>query len=436
MSLKIYKKIIVCIILMFFCFNLTGCFDSNEVDNLSYVMAVGLDKGECNLLRITLQIALPTQIAGGGGMAGKSSMKEESFTITTIETTTIYSGLNMVNTYVSKQLNFSHAKLFVFSEELAREGIQQYINALIRGEEFRPNMFIVISKCNAEDYLNEVKPILEPNPAKYYEMNLEAYRYTGFTPNSTLINFYLQEECTCSQAVAALASISRYESSDEFDYCNSTADKKGREKPFAGDFIAGNLPKVGEVKAEVMGLAVFDGDRMVGELDGQETRYYMMVTGQYQNSYFTIPDPQKKNKFVILSVGQNKFPVKKVKMIEGKPHISLSLNLKADIISIQSGINYEALDNVEILEKSSEEFIKKELIQLIERTIKELKSDIFEFGKAMKPQFLTWDEWIDFNWLKQYEDSVINVVVDLKIKRPLMIIRTIPIHSSEGEIEE
>jgi len=415
--------------------NLSGCFDSREIDSLAYVMAIGLDRGECNFLEITLQIALPTQIAGGGGMGGNKSLKEESFIITTMEANTIYSGLNMVNTYISKELNFSHAKLMVFSEELAKDGIQKYINTLMRGEEFRPNMYIVISKCNAEDYLNEVKPILEPNPAKFYEMNLEAYKYTGFTPDSTLINFFLKQECTCSQAVATLAGISRYESSNEFNIKYSTAVEKGRTKAMAGDYTAGNLPKIGDIKAEVMGLAVFDGDRMVGELDGQETRYYMMIIDKYKNSYFTIPDPLKKNYYVVLDIRKNKSPVKKVKMIGDIPHIHLTLDLHADILSIQSGINYEALDNVKILENSSEEFMEKEIMELMESTRK-MKSDIFEFGKGMKHQFLTWDEWVDFEWLKRYRDSVINVDVNLKIRRPMMIIRTIPVHSSEGEIEE
>jgi len=40
----------------------------------------------------------------------------------------------MINSYVSKQLNMSQIKVLVFSEELAREGIEKYINALMREE--------------------------------------------------------------------------------------------------------------------------------------------------------------------------------------------------------------------------------------------------------------------------------------------------------------
>jgi len=53
---------------------------------------------------------------------------------TTVEAPSIYSGLNMINSYVSKQLNMSQIKVLVFSEELAREGIEKYINALMREE--------------------------------------------------------------------------------------------------------------------------------------------------------------------------------------------------------------------------------------------------------------------------------------------------------------
>ena len=43
----------------------------------------------------------------------------------------------MINNYLTKQINVSHAKLLVISEDLAKEGIGQYIHALIRGREFR-----------------------------------------------------------------------------------------------------------------------------------------------------------------------------------------------------------------------------------------------------------------------------------------------------------
>jgi len=414
---------------------LTGCYDSREIDDMAYVVSLGLDKGKTNELRMTIQIAIPVASGGGGGgeESGGGGESDESSFITTIETPTIFSGLNMANNYISKQINLSHAKLIVISEELAREGVKNYVNGLMRGREFRGNMFVLVSKGKAEEFIKETKPKFEVNPAKYFELNLMSYRYTGFTANTQLINFYLQEKCTCIQPVAVLGGVSRFKSADDFDLKGSTYLEKGKSAPLEGDFTAGEVPRTGMIKSEFMGLAVFDGDKMVGELDGEETSYYLMLTGNYENSFFTIPDPLVENEYIVLSIREGRPPVKKTTMLGDIPHITAKIKLEADILLIQSGMNYEDPKNVYLLEEAVEEYIKSGMYELLNKTSKEFKSDIFGFGKAIKGTFLTWQEWIDFKWLKRYENATFDVSVDLIIRRPGLMIRSTPIFSSEGE---
>jgi spore germination protein KC len=409
----------------------SGCFDASEIDDLAYVVAIGFDKGENNFLKMTLQIAIPKNIGSGEGGGGGG---EKTTTITTVETPTIYTGLNMINNYISREINLSHAKTVVFSEELAREGIHDYVHAMVRGREFRPNMYVVVARnCAAEDYIKNVEPELEVNPSKYYEMNYNSFKYTGFTAPSTLINFYLQEECTCSQAVATLAGLNMYKSSEEFTNLYSTYKEKDRNYPFGGDFKAGNLPKTGTLSTEIMGLAVFDGGKMVGDLDGDESNFYLMLTGKYNHSYLTIPDPLSKDKFILLNIKLARPPVKRVKMTEGIPEIYAKVRLEADILSIQSGKNYESTKNSAILEMAAQEHFKKGMLRFLEKTAREYESDICQFGKAIKGQFLTWEQWVDFNWLSRYKDSTFNVEVELKLRRPGLMVKTTPAYSSKGE---
>lgn len=186
------KKSFTVLLAFIMSFSVTGCFDKREIDDLVNPIAIGFDKGSNHSVRMTLQIAIPTKVAGGGEGGGGGG-GEESVSYTTVEAPSIYSGLNMINSYVSKQLNMSQIKVLVFSEELAREGIEKYINALMRGREFRPHSYVIVARGTgnaAERYLRAVEPELESNPAKYYEMLLSAYTYTGFTANTSLTNFY------------------------------------------------------------------------------------------------------------------------------------------------------------------------------------------------------------------------------------------------------
>jgi spore germination protein KC len=434
-------RIISLMLIVFIALLFSGCYDRKEVDEMAYVIAIGLDKGKTNYLRMTFQIANPVALgAGGGGDGGGNGEgkggKGEDITFATVETPTIYSGLNMVNTYISKQLNLSHAKVVVFSEELAREGIGKYIHAMIRGREFREHMFVAVSRESAEDYLQSVTPKMEINPSKYFEYNFGSYTYTGFTPNVHLIDFYTKSESTSSQAVAVLAGVSKHESAEEFDLTDSTYKEKGRPSSLEGDYKAGDMPGVGFVKAETMGMVVFDGDKMVGELDGKETLYYLMLTGQFGTAYITLSDPLMENHFVVLNIKYDSKPVIKIKMEQGKPLISVKLKLEADILSIQSGVNYESTDNVEIIQKWTGNFLKKEITRLLDKTAKEFKSDAFGFGRYLQRKFLTFDDWKNYNWLSKYKDSTFEVNVDVKIRRPGLIIRSAPMYPAKEKEAE
>ena len=105
------------------CSLICGCADSNEPNNIAYVTAVGIDRSKNNKENydITFQIAKPTQISGGASEEGGKG--GEIIQNITVEAPTIYAGIETANFIISKMISLSHVKLFVFSEEIAREGI-------------------------------------------------------------------------------------------------------------------------------------------------------------------------------------------------------------------------------------------------------------------------------------------------------------------------
>ncbi len=418
-----YRIFAFILIVILQCIILTGCFDKREPDDMAYPIALGFDKGSTNELRMTMQIAVPTNIAGGESGGGGDG--ESSSTVIAVETPSIYSGLNMLNSFISKQINLSHIKVIVFSQEIAQEGISKYLHAMIRNREFRPNVSIIVSRCSAEEFIDAVKPKLETNPAKYYELLLDAYQYTGFTTDTQLIDFYNKSERSSIQPVAVLADVSKYKSSDEFDLSSSTYKEKGRSFPLEGDFKAGDLPKLGGLNIEIMGLAIFDGGKMVGELDGEETSYNLMVEGKFNSMYFTMPDPIKKDDLVVLQLRRSRLTEKKVEMIGDKPKLIVKVHLEGDILSVQSGINYESGENVKLLQSATEAYIKDGIIKYLDKSTKVFKTDTNGFGNKVKGKFLTWQEWQEFDWLSKYKEATYDVEVDVAIRRPGLIVRTV-----------
>lgn len=424
-----WQRIIILVLVLSLFMPLAGCYDAREIDDLAYVMAIGLDKGDSGFIKMTLQIAIPKNISGGGEKGGGGG--GEASLPTTIETHSLPVGLNVINTYLSRQLSLSDAKAIVFSEELAKEGIGQYLHSIARNREFRPNMYVVVSKTSAEDYIKGVVPKLEANPSKYYELNLTSYKYNGITPGTTMHNFYFDSESLSIQPVAILASINKFAPDKEMNLQASTYKEKNKPYPFMQDFTAGNIPRKSEFGPEIMGSAVFSSDKMVGELDGEETAYYLMLIGRYNYANWSFTDPKHLNSFISLNIKQNRKPSIKVKLADGKPIIDINLDLEADILSIQSGENYELPGRIGEVESYVSGVIKKDLMLTLNKCTKQFKTDIFGFGKKAKYLVWTWDQWEKMNWHSIFPYSKFNPEISLKIRRPGLIIRTVVPNSSQ-----
>ena len=75
---------------------LSGCYDYIEPNDLSYVVAIGIDKGsDETLYNYTLQFARPTQISGGSSEEGGSG--EKTIGTVKVEAPSIYSAVNVAN---------------------------------------------------------------------------------------------------------------------------------------------------------------------------------------------------------------------------------------------------------------------------------------------------------------------------------------------------
>lgn len=425
------------IVLMLFA---TGCYDSIEVDEMVYVVAMGLDNGTNGNLRMSLLLAVPIAV----GVGPEPGEVDKSTTLITVEAPTIYGGINIANSMLSKQVNLSHAKLIVIAKELAEKGVDKYMNTFARFREFRPETYIGISRGLAEEFLKESKPVLEINPAKYYELLMETWQYTGFSVGSNLNHFYSEMESNSGEAVAALLDINQLEDTKEFEQILSTEYSGDTEQIMEGDYKAGEVPAIFDNKSMNMGIAVFKADKMVGEMDGRETVYYLMVTGKLRDSYFTIPDPQEQTStkgdpartedgtYVSLRLSLARKPVIQVRMKEDNPKITVHLLLEGSILSAESDRDYSTGEGMKELEKFAGEYIRQDILSFLEKTRDQYKSDICGIGKRYKMTFLRWDEWIRFRWLEKYEKAEFDVVTKVSIRRSGMTIKQIPMSELKG----
>ncbi len=416
------KKVLI-FMLMLSMLTLSGCIDNIEVDEMVYVVAMGIDEGTNGNLRITLFMVVPIAV----GVGPEPGEVEKATNIIVVEAPTILGGINVVNSIISKEINFSHAKLIVISKQLAEKGVERFLNTFMRYREFRPDTYLGISMCSADEVLTSLKPILEINPAKHIELLMEAFQYTGFSNGSTIGEFYTRMECTCNEAIAILLDSSKIEDEKDLESMLSNKASSG-EMVMEGDYEASDMPILYESKSRQMGSAVFIRDNMVGELTGRETNYYLMVSGQLGAINYTLPDPNKKSNvpyrdYISIRLSQARKPEINIKVVDEKPIIKIKVSLEGDIISITGKEDYSTGERLTELEEYASDYIYEEVSSFLIKTRDEFKSDVCATGRSIKKKFLLWDDWMDFSWPEKYENAEFDLEVSVRVRRSGIMVK-------------
>lgn len=395
----------------------SGCWGSREPDETARILLIGLDKGKENVLTMTVLIDVPRSKAGSGNMdeGGKGGGKP-AMTVS-VESRTILTGLDMINSIVERRSTLNHLKAIIFSEELAREGLDRYMTPLMRFPEFRRTIFLAVSQGSARELLEGFQPLMENNPAKYVELLFNAQRYVGFIPFVQFHHFYNDLKSLSVEPVCILVGLSGAK------HVRYQRQPQGVRE---GDFLAGQLPRKGGGKLEVLGSAVFRESKMVGVLNGTQTVILNMLRGWFFESLFAFSDPGRPDLFVVLKVEKERKPEIKVRLgTGGIPEIWVRVPLDAEIISIQSGINYERPEKLPILEGVVNRRLEDLTEELVRKTQEEFRADIFGFGFKARRLAATYPQWESMNWPELYPEARVSITFDTKIRRIGLLRKTI-----------
>lgn len=428
---------------------------------MAYVTALGIDIAENNMLSLTFQISIPESSSSSGSGSSQSSKSE----CTTVQCSSINSGISLANSYISKQINLSHCKVIVFSEEIASKGLNNFIDTLSNNIEIRPNCNVIISRGTAKKFIEEAEPSIETLTARYYEVALKSSEYTGYTTSTQFATFVNDVKNSFVEATAILGGVNMGDNKPKEPYtigidgnyiAGDTPIKSGDKKSESGgedsnsnnggsssgtgsqDSSGGNSESessnsINNSKStddkssneqsannmETFGTAVFHGDKFVGELTGFETLCFLLISDNFENCILSVPyslsDSSSEINQIDLSVNKSKKPKIKVDFSDDKPVITVELFLEAHGLTLNNSIDYTSMHDVEELEKSSNQFLEEKINDFLYKTSKEFNSDIVGFGKYALSKYLTWDEWQKANWTENYRNAEFKVSVNLSV---------------------
>ena len=453
MSKNSISIIIFIIILIIFINAFSASYTSRNISNLAYIFALGIDKGENAKMKISAQLSNIATSTGGGGSSGEGNNP----TLISCEADSIFSGINLLNTYIGKELNLAHCSVFVISKEFAQDGISSEIYSLINNEEVRPSTNLVLSTCDAYDYLKNSNPNLERLTTKYYETFSITDRFTGYISNITIGNFYNTLASKDEEATAILGglnSAARSEnsksssnsnksdgsdteklSSESYGSSNSSNNSSNESSNQSSqeqensiinpeDLTAGTSSASGKRGTENIGLAVFENDKFRGELTATETICHLLINNDLDSCIISIGNPIVESEKMELQL----FPSKKTKItiniIDGIPHISIKLYLNADVMTLEQDIDYEIPETLEKISSTAKDYLKNEFDKYLNKVSKEYNCDIDEFYTKAIGHFATIPEWKNFNWKEKLKNAVFNVDLDFNVTSSLLVTKT------------
>ena len=421
---NIVKKIFIIAIIGFLLSGFSEYSNSAQnIDDLSYAVAIGVDVGETAKYKISLQLTTMESSATESAISESSGSSEGSqsssnpvsssgdtasnYIIQTMETDSIDSALNIANSYINKTINLSHCKILLVSEAIAKQGVEPLVNSLINKVETRPDCSIIVSKIPDDEFDNGKKPKIEELISKYYDVasNLETGR--GYSETIKLNEFYLTLNDTFYQPYASLGTT--YNTTKNTNDQSVSSDLDAQSKT-----LVTNSEKE---SVEVMGLAVFKKDKLVGSLTANQTLSHQLITNELDFSTINIISPFNQNETLDIYISTFKKPNIKVDISNGSPFVQINLFVAARIVSFNSyEINLLTEEKLNLIQNTVKKHLENQIYDYLNTTAKEFKSDISGLGRYAVKNFQTIDDWNNYNWLENFQNSAFKVNVDTSIK--------------------
>lgn len=404
---KIIRNIFIFILIIIFMIAFSSSYSSLSIDNLAYVLAIAIDSSDTNKLEVSFQFSTPVSAESG-------SSEKPTPIINTVTASSLSNAINLVNGYLGKQINMSHCKVIIFSEDLAFKGISDEIYTLINDTQVRPSCNIVVSKCSAKYYLEQTKPELENLISKYYEIFASSSKYTGYMPDATIGNFFNSLICQTCEPYAILGGVNE-KSPNNSEEVDSQKDYtiKANESSITGENLAENV-----------GVAVFKGAQLVGELNALETIAFLNIKNDIDRFLISVPDPQNNNNYLDVYMSPTRAADIKIDTSNQTPYIKVKCELSGRIYSMSENSKYLSSEVLDSISNSCNSYLESMFSDYLYKTSKDFNSDINGMGKDALKNFFTITQYEDYNWPENYKNAFFDVEVNTSVKSGMMITET------------
>ena len=302
----------------------------------------------------------------------KAKVKGNLFSTISLTGATVSDAFNNMQTKSYRDLVVQQNKSIIIGEAAARRGVEPLLEFLARNPKAPPQAFVFVAKnYTAKDILT-FAPVEKTLPGLMFGQSAQErakYNRTFFIP---IWQFEQKLVHETTDPYAALISVDQ-----------------------------------GEAVFVEEGLAVFNKDRLTGELSGDETQLMGIITGIMKKGTLTVPIPQGQIAFRNLS-SQSRI---KVLIKNSRPFFKLKIDLFGQMDELAGWGHRETTPaDIRDFERNVKKTISPKLSAVI-RKLQGFNSDIINFGEQLRVQhFPVWNRIV---WKKAY--PTVDFQVDLQV---------------------
>ena len=350
----------------------SGCWNYREVDKLAIVSGLAFDRKDGKYL-VTAEI-----VNISGGKDSKTSTE-----LVTTEGITVFDAGRETIKLTGKRLYYSHAEIIIVSREIAEEGILPILDWISRDAEPRYTLHVLVSKEKS------AKEILEQRSISSEVLSFE-------------LNDILESQKSLSNAMNV----------EEWQFIND----------LSAMGISATLPTVCITKdnnksvPEITGTGVFRKDRLVGFLDGDETKTLMFIKDKIKGGLLVDKEYNDDSRtYISLEIFRNKTTLKPY-IAHGKIMIRINTDTNVAIGENGGEENYIEEPGRSILKKDFEAILENKIKNLVKEAQEQYDSDIFGFGKSVKVNLPDFWRQIESKWEQVFKTVGVEVHSTINIK--------------------
>ncbi|AIQ56041.1 hypothetical protein PBOR_02995 [Paenibacillus borealis] len=360
------RRILAVLVSVLLLGSISGCWNYAEVDDMSIVAGVAIDKNKADgKLLLTVEM-----VDTNGGL----DKTQAGFKMISLSGDTMFEIVRNIISMTGKKLFWSHAKAIVFSEEIAREGLIKAIDWYSRDTETRSDVFIFVSKEKTAREILDLNSTTEAIMSFELAQMMRDEKHTSSAPTVEIWDFIDKLETSGNNSVAPMISIHE---------------------------------KNGQKNERVEGTAIFVRDRMVGKLNGDETKNMLFVKNSIKGGVLDVEDKNGVPSYS-LEIISNHTKLKPI-MIDGKLQMQIHTVTKTGLDEVMTPEGFFKDESIQDIEKRASERLQADILSLIHKVQQEYDADIFAFGENVhENQPKVWAKVKD-HWPEVFADLEVTV---------------------------